>query len=222
MAGSIVSGQAISRTGRYRIFPIVGTVLMLVALLLFSQVGADTPLWQTMLVMAVMGLGLGGNMQPVILAVQNAASPHEIGVSTSAVTFFRSMGGTLGTAVFLSVLFTIVPDRIRSAFTDAAATPEFQGALREHPDQAQLLQGASTGGSAALDDTSFLGRLGDVLSHPFKVGFSTAMSEVFLIASGVLAVGVILVLFLPELPLRSGSAAQERAADAAAPDTTSA
>ena len=218
MAGSIISGQTISRTGRYRIFPIVGTSLMLVALLLFSRVTADTPLWQTMIVMCIMGLGLGGNMQPVILAVQNAASPREIGVSTSAVTFFRSMGGTLGTAIFLSVLFSILPDKIRTAFGAAATTPEFQQALRAHPDQAQLLQSASSGGSSALSDTSFVGRLAEVLAHPFKVGFSEAMSQVFLIASGVLAIGVVLVFFLPELPLRRGSGAQERAAEEAAAD----
>jgi EmrB/QacA subfamily drug resistance transporter len=217
MSGSIISGQTISKTGRYRVFPIVGTAFMFVALLLFALVGADTPLWQTMLVMVLMGLGLGGNMQPVILAVQNAASPREIGVSTSAVAFFRSMGGTLGTAVFLSILFSILPGKIRDAFTAAAATPEFQAGLRAHPDQAQLLQSAGNGG-AALDDTSFVGRLADVLSHPFKVGFSNAMSSVFLIAAAVLAVGVVVILFLPELPLRRGSAAQERAAEAAAAD----
>jgi EmrB/QacA subfamily drug resistance transporter len=212
MAGSIVSGQTISRTGRYRIFPIVGTSLMFVALLLFSRIGADTPLWKTMLIMGLMGLGLGGNMQPVILAVQNAASPREIGVSTSAVAFFRSMGGTLGAAVFLSILFSTLPDKIRSAFGVAAATPEFQQALREHPDQAQLLRSASSGG-ADVADTSFLNRVASALAHPFKVGFSEAMSHAFLIASAIMAIGVVLVFFLPELPLRRGSAAEERAAE---------
>src|SRR5262249_28658821 len=72
MSGSIISGQIISRTGKYRMLPIVGGTFMLAALLLFSQVSADTPLWQTMLVMVLMGLGLGGNMQPMVLAVQNA------------------------------------------------------------------------------------------------------------------------------------------------------
>jgi len=130
MAGSIISGQVIFRTGRYRIFPIVGSVLMLASLVLFSRVTADTPLWQTMLVMALMGLGLGGNMQPMITAVQNAAGPREIGVSTSAVTFFRSMGGTLGAAFFLSLLFAYLPEKIKDAFTAAQATPAFQQALR--------------------------------------------------------------------------------------------
>ena len=86
-----------------------------------------------MLVMALMGLGLGCNMQPIILAVQNAASPRELGVSTSAVTFFRSMGGTLGAAIFLSVLFTTLPDKIRSAFTVAQGTAAFQTAVQQHP-----------------------------------------------------------------------------------------
>jgi EmrB/QacA subfamily drug resistance transporter len=209
MAGSIISGQTISRTGRYRIFPVVGNVLMLVALLLFSLVGADTPLWRTMLVMALMGLGLGGNMQPMILAVQNAASPREIGVATSSVTFFRSMGGTVGAAVFLSVLFTTLPAKISAAFATESKTPAFLDAARAHPEQLAAIQHAQGGGgSAGLNDTSFLNRLADALSHPFKVGFSNSMSLLFLIASAVIVVGVVLVWFLPELPLRQHSGAQ--------------
>jgi EmrB/QacA subfamily drug resistance transporter len=219
MTGSIVSGQTIARTGRYRIFPIVGSSLMLVALFLFSRVGADTPLWQTMLVMAL--LGLGGNMQPVITAVQNAASPREIGVSTSTVTFFRSMGGTLGAAVFLSILFSTLGDKIKGAFADAAKTDEFRAAAAQHPDQVQALQHATAGGDASsLNDTSFINKLADALAHPFKVGFSDAMSVVFLSVAGIMVVGLIMIVFLPELPLRSMSAVQQRAqedADAAPP-----
>ncbi|WP_306212299.1 MDR family MFS transporter [Actinoplanes sp. RD1] len=214
MAGSITSGQLIARTGRYRIFPIIGSVLMTAALGLFALIGADTPLWQTMLIMALMGLGLGGNMQPMITAVQNAVSPRQIGVATSSVTFFRSMGGTLGTAVFLSVLFNVLPGKISSAFTTAQSTPEFQQALRADPSQAQTLQQA-TGGSA-LDDTSFLSRLSDVVAHPFKVGFSDGIQVVFLLALAVMIVGLIVVFFLPEIPLSQRSAQQQRADDAAA------
>jgi Major Facilitator Superfamily len=213
MASSILSGQIIAKTGRYRLLPIVGTALMLVALVLFSRVTADTPLWGTMLVMVVMGLGLGGNMQPIILAVQNAASPREIGVSTSAVAFFRSMGGTLGAAIFLSVLFSTLPDKIRSAFAAAQGTPEFQAAVRAHPDQAQALQGAAASGSSALNDTSFVNRLDEVLAHPFKVGFAESMSTAFMLAAAIMVVGFVVVFLLPELPLRRGSAADERAAE---------
>ena len=120
MAGSIVAGQLIARTGRYRIFPIIGSIADGRWRSACSPlIGADTPLWQTMLIMVLMGLGLGGNMQPMITAVQNAVSPREIGVATSSVTFFRSMGGTLGTAVFLSVLFNVLPGKISGAYQTA-------------------------------------------------------------------------------------------------------
>ncbi|MDP9799824.1 EmrB/QacA subfamily drug resistance transporter [Catenuloplanes nepalensis] len=211
MTGSIVFGQIIFRTGRYRFIPIVGSALMLIALFLFSLITADTPLPLTMGIMLLMGLGLGGNMQPMVTAVQNAVSPREIGTATSAVTFFRQMGGTLGTAVFLSVLFAAVPGRIRDAFTDAQAAPEFQAALRDNPEQAAALQsGQSTEG---LNDTSFINTLSDVIAHPFKVGFSESMSLVFLIAAIIMIVGLAVVLFLPELPLQNRSAAAARAAE---------
>ena len=211
MAGSITSGQLIARTGRYRVFPIIGGTLMTVALGLFATIGADTPLWQTMIYMVVMGLGLGGNMQPMITAVQNAVSPREIGVATSSVTFFRSMGGTLGTAVFLSVLFNVLPSKIKGAFTSAAATPQFQSALQSHPDQAKLLQQATAGGD--LSDTSWLSKLSDVLAHPFKVGFSDSVQIVFLMALGIMLIGLVVVFFLPEIPLAMRSAQQQRADD---------
>ena len=211
MAGSIVCGQLIARTGRYRIFPIIGSALMVIALGLFAMVGADTPLWRTMLVMVLMGLGLGGNMQPMITAVQNAVSPREIGVATSSVTFFRSMGGTLGTAIFLSVLFNVVGDRISSAYRAAQGTPEFQQALAADPSQLQTLQQAQS--TDALNDTSFLGRLSDVVSHPFKVGFSDGIQLIFVLVAAVMVLGLIVVLFLPEIPLQQRSAQQQRADD---------
>ncbi len=211
MSGSIISGQLIARTGRYRIFPIIGSSLMVVALGLFAMIGADTPLWRVMLIMVVMGLGLGGNMQPMITAVQNAVSPREIGVATSSVAFFRSMGGTLGTAVFLSVLFNVLPGKISSAFTTAQATPEFQAALAADPSQAQVLQQA-TGGDA-LSDTSFLNKLSDVVAHPFKEGFSDGIQVVFLMALAIMIIGLIVVFFLPEIPLSMRSAQQQRADD---------
>ncbi|MEV0135390.1 MDR family MFS transporter [Dactylosporangium sp. NPDC050688] len=228
MTGSIVSGQVIARTGKYRKFPIIGSLLMVAALALFSRIGADTPLWQTMLVMALMGLGLGGNMQPIITAAQNAANPREIGVATSTVTFFRSMGGTVGAAVFLSVLFSLLPEKIKAAFIAAQSTPEFQAAARANPEQLQGIQQAGTSGSASsFNDTSFVNNLAAALAHPFKVGFSDSMSVVFTVAAAIMVVGFCVILFLPEIPLRSLSAAQQRAqedaesASAAGPATGS-
>jgi len=215
MAGSVISGQTISRTGRYKIFPIVGTGLMVVGLYLFSLIGADTPLWKTALIMPIVGLGLGGNMQPIILAIQNAVSPREIGVATSSVTFFRQMGGTLGTAVFLSVLLSTLPGRIADAFNSVRGTPGFQAALAAHPDQAATLQAAGSG-NADLNDTSFISRLAPVIAHPFKVGFSDSMSTVFLMGAAIMVVGFVIVLLLPEIPLADRSASQARAAEAQA------
>ncbi|HEY7102126.1 MAG TPA: MDR family MFS transporter [Mycobacteriales bacterium] len=215
MAGSVISGQTISRTGRYKIFPIIGTGLMVVGLFLFSLVGADTPLWKTALIMPIVGLGLGGNMQPIILAIQNAVSPREIGVATSSVTFFRQMGGTLGTAVFLSVLLSTLPGKIAHAFDTVRGTPEFQAALAAHPEQAATLQAAGAG-NTNLNDTSFISRLAPVIAHPFKVGFSDSMSVVFLMGAVIMVIGFVVVLMLPEIPLADRSASQARAAEAQA------
>jgi len=205
------SGIVISRTGRYKRFPVIGALVMVVALVMFSFVGADTPLWQAMIAMLLFGIGLGFNMQPIVLAAQNAVSPHEMGVATSSVTFFRQMGGTLGATVFLSVLFSTVTANITSATERVVGSAAYQQALVAHPDDAAVLR---SGGD--LSDTSFIDRLDPTLAHPFKVGFSESMDLVFLIAAGVLLIGVVVVSLLPELPLRQVSGVQARAADAAA------
>ena len=96
---------------------------MIVGIGALSRVGVDTPYWQTALVMLVIGWGLGGNMQPLTLAVQNAMPPRDMGVATASATFFRQMGGTLGTAVFLSILFTRCGAGSPRASAAAATTP---------------------------------------------------------------------------------------------------
>jgi len=234
MSGSIISGQLISRTGRYRQFPIIGSGLLVAALFGFHYVGADTPLWQTMILMLFFGLGLGFNMQPLTLAVQNAVPPRDIGVATSSATFTRQIGGTLGTAIFLSILFTAVPNRIQSAFTKVTPTAEFQAALKApqaptgnpqaNADLIQSLQQAKAGGGGGgainpLSDSSFIQQLDPRLAKPFLIGFSEAMDLVFLIGSAVMVIAFIVVWFLPHVELRSGSSYESRgqqdAADAA-------
>jgi EmrB/QacA subfamily drug resistance transporter len=209
MVGSIVAGQTITRTGRYKFFPVIGGALIIVAMVLFSQLTADTSLPRVFLPMVLMGLGLGGSMQPMVTAAQNAASPREIGVATSSVTFFRSMGGTIGAAVFLSILFSRLPDKIQSAYAAAAGQPAFRAAAAAHPDQVKVLQQSSGGGSSSLQDTSFLNHLASALAHPFKVGFAQSMSLVFYIAIVIMVITLIVTLFLPELPLSRQSAAEK-------------
>jgi hypothetical protein len=128
------------------------------------------------------------------------------------------MGGTLGTAIFLSVLFNVLPGKIAGEYRTAGATPEFQAALAANPAQAQILERATGGG--ALDDTSFLGQLSDVVSHPFKMGFSDGIMVVFLMALAVMIIGLIVVFFLPEIPLSQRSAQQQRADDALAAENS--
>jgi EmrB/QacA subfamily drug resistance transporter len=223
MTGSLIVGQTVSRTGRYKIFPIVGSALLVVAMLLFSRVGADTPLWQASLVMALFGLGIGGNLQPLVLAVQNAMPPRDIGVATSSATFFRQIGGTLGTAVFLSILFSSVTDRIAESVRALAPSPGFQAALHDpavlaNPLNRAVADGLRTGqaGASVLQDSSFIQQVDPRLARPFQVGFSQAMDLVFLVAAAVVLAAFVLVRFLPEIPLSAQSGLQRVAAEAAA------
>jgi len=218
MSGSIVSGQVISRTGRYKRFPVVGSFLLVAALGLLSTIGVDTPLWQTGAMATLFGVGLGFNMQPLTLAVQNAVPPRDMGVATSSATFFRQMGGTLGTAVFLSVLFSTVGDKILAAFESRRGDVAFQAALRDpavlaDPTNSSVIDAIRGGGSlppGALDDTSFLARLDPRLARPFLEGFAGSMDLVFGVAALGLVVALVVVFFLPEEPLRGLSGLQAR------------
>jgi EmrB/QacA subfamily drug resistance transporter len=207
MTGAMSSGIAISRTGKYKVFPLVGVALMVVALASMSfVVGPDTSVWALVPFMVMLGLGLGFNFQPVILAVQNAVSPREMGVATSSVTFFRQMGGTIGTAAFLSLLFTRLPQEIGDRIGAAAASDPETAA------QAQELSRA--GIEEVTSDTS---RIADfpLLVDPFREGFTASIDLVFLIAAGVVAIGFFVFLFLPQLKLSEKSGIQAAQAESA-------
>ena len=203
MIASLGSGQFTSRTGRYKILPVVGSVLMVLGLFLMTRIGADTALWEADLYMMVFGLGLGLNMQSIVLAMQNAVEPRDMGVATSAVTFFRQVGGTLGTAIFLSILFTRAATNIPHEYARAANSAAFRAAMAAHPDEARMLHG---GGS--IDDTSFVQHLDKALAHPYLVGFSDAMDTVFLVGGCVLVLACVLSLMMKEVPLRTLSGQQ--------------
>ncbi|MFB6437463.1 MFS transporter [Streptomyces sp. NPDC056411] len=218
---SIASGQITAKTGRYKVFPIIGTALMVVAMLLFHfRVQWDTPLWETMVYMLVFGLGLGGCMQTLVLAVQNAVPPRDMGVATASSTFFRQMGATAGTAIFLSVLFSTVGDKISAAFRHAATTERFQAALHDpavlrdpanKPVLDMLKHPGNGGSSGVLSDSSFIQHLDPRLAEPFKRGFAESMHTVFLMGAAVVAVAFVLIWFIKEVPLRQISGLQARA-----------
>lgn len=119
LTASIGSGQIISRTGRYRIFPITGTAFTAVGFLLLTFLTIDKPLWFSMIGMFFIGAGLGQLMQTLTLASQSSVQANQMGVATGASTFFRQIGGTLGVAVLLSVLFAVLPANIVHATADA-------------------------------------------------------------------------------------------------------
>jgi hypothetical protein len=152
-----------------------------------------------------------------------------IGVATSSATFTRQIGGTLGTAVFLSILFSTVPDKIQTALKASVGTKDFQTALAD-PANAEFAKGRQSaagqaGGTAGgvLKDSSFLNHLDPRLAKPFLQGFSDSMDLVFLVGSGVMVIGFLVMLMLPHVELRGGSAYSERgAADKAAADKANA
>jgi MFS family permease len=231
MSGSIVSGQVISRTGHIRLFPILGSATMVVGLVLVSFANADTHLVWVSLSMLVLGIGLGNCMQPLLLIVQSAVPPTEIGVATSSATFFRQIGGTLGVAVFLSVLFATVGGNIADSVQEASQTQAWQQTVRDPQVQRDPLDGAvieelahptPNGGVLARvqDDSSIIDRMNPVLGHPFKAGFASSMDLVFRMAAGVGVLAFLILLLLPPVELRSTSAsvAARRQESAALPD----
>ena len=211
MTGSISAGQVISRTGHIRMFPIVGSAVMVVGLTLLSRCGADTAMVWVSLSMLVLGLGLGNCLQPILLIVQNAVPPTEIGVATSASTFFRQIGGTLGVAIFLSVLFSTVGGNIKTAIEADSQTPEWRQAVAE----GHVLDPSVV--AQFQDDSSFIEKLDPVLAHPFKVGFAESMDLVFMLAAGVGVLAFLILLLLPAVELRATSASAAARAEAAGP-----
>ncbi len=226
MASSVISGQLTSRTGRYKIFPVVGTAVMALALLLLAlRLSVDTSLVEVDIYMALFGLGLGGCLQTLIMAAQNAVPARDMGVATASATFFRQMGGTLGVAVFLSILFSTVGGKIAEAFRTIAPTPEFRAALADpavaaNPANDAILQvlrgGSSANAGGVLQDSSFLQHTDPRLARPFLVGFADTMDGVFFVAAGVMVIAFVLMLFLREIPLRTQSGIEALAAEFAA------
>jgi EmrB/QacA subfamily drug resistance transporter len=208
MLASLGAGRLVARTGHYKIFPVIGSVLMLAGMSLLITTGADTPLWHTDVFMAIFGIGLGLNMQSLVLAMQNAVPARDMGVASAASSFFRSVGGTLGTAIFLSILFSLAGSKISRQYAQAATDPGYLAAAKAHPGQVAALRQHLGGG---LDDTAFLSGLAKPLAHPFYAGFSSAADVVFAVTAILLIAAVVLSSCLKEVPLRLVSGNQARA-----------
>jgi EmrB/QacA subfamily drug resistance transporter len=190
---AILSGRTISRIGRYRPFPIAGTAVLVVGMFLLSLLGVDTPPWVASAYMVVVGVGLGLVMQVLVLAVQNDARPQEIGVATSSATFFRSMGGAFGVALFGTIFASRLSDQL--AGLPQRVTARLGNGVQLNPTQIDQLPP----------------RVHDVVLH----AFAHALSGVFLFGMALSLVPFVLSWFLKEIPLRTTIA---RAAESAPPE----
>lgn len=206
MVGIIVSsqtsGRIMSRTGHYKVFPIIGTALMGLSMLAFSQLRLETPLWQFEAVMVVLGMGLGLSMQTLVISVQNALPPKDMGIATSSVTFFRSMGATFGVAAALAILFSTlvgnIQDRARAAGLPSAVIERFSDL-------------------SGFNDTSVIATLPPQVQTVILRGFADSMDTVFLTVSLLMIPAFILTFFIKEVPLRmtGGIAAMNQLDDGA-------
>ena len=210
MLAAIISGLITAKTGKIRGFPIFGTALATIGLLLlWLNVSADSSLGLVMVFMFITGFGLGNCMQPLTLIVQNAVPPREIGVATAAATFFRQTGGTLGVAIFLSILFSTVGDKIKSALGAAIKTDPSLST----PANRQLLGKVA---AQVQDDSNILQQVPANIAHPFKVGFADSMDLIFLFAAIVMFIGFLVLLLMPPVELRAQSASAAAASEASA------
>jgi EmrB/QacA subfamily drug resistance transporter len=180
---SILSGNLITRWGKYRIFPIIGTAVVTVGMILLSRLGVGTSLWTAALDMIVLGLGLGMVMQVLVLAVQNAVDYKYLGVATSGSTMFRSIGGSIGVslfgAIFANRLHTELSGRLAPGVHLPATTAP--AAIRALPPAVR-----------------------DSYAH----ALTAALSPVFFVAAVISSVAFVLSLLLPNVPLRQTSAAE--------------
>jgi MFS transporter len=187
MGTALVSGNAIGKTGRYRVFPIIGSVLMTVGLFLLSRLGVDTNFFVVCVYMLVLGAGIGLIMQVPTIVVQSTSDYADLGVATSGVSFLRSMGSSFGVAMFGTVYASKLPGNIAAA-------------LAAHP----LPAGVDP---RAVQEPALLHTLPPDISAAVIGAYSDTVRSVFLIAAPVGLIALVVALLMPEVPLRDTSRA---------------
>ena len=184
LVAAVASGQIISRWGRYRVFPIAGTATLTAGMFLLSRLGVHTAPWVASVDMVVVGVGIGLVMQVLVLVVQNDAEPRDIGVVTSTATFFRSVGGSFGVAIFGSVFASRLSDQL--ARLPTAVTSRLGSGVHIDPAQARALP--------PQVHSAFLG------------AFAHSLHGVFLLGTALAVIPFVMSWVLPEVPLRTTNA----------------
>ncbi|MET8039504.1 MDR family MFS transporter [Micromonospora sp. NPDC005215] len=190
---SILTGRAMTRIGRYKWFPVAGSVTLLIGMFLFTRLEVSTSLWVAFGFMVVIGVGLGLCMQSLILAVQNAVSVRDLGAGTSSATFFRSLGGSFGVAI----LGTVLSSRLASGLGD-----RLPGAIAQLPPQEQAAVAASGGTNISINDPATILALPGPVRAAIQGAFVDALDMVFLTAGLIAIVAVVVTLTLPNTQLR--------------------
>jgi EmrB/QacA subfamily drug resistance transporter len=185
LTASIGSGQLITRFGRYKPFPVAGTAIMVVGLLLLSRLQVDTSTVVTGAYMLVLGFGLGNVIQVLVLAAQNAVDYKYLGVASSGSTLFRQIGGSIGVSVFGAIFAN-----------------QLAGDL-----VGKLPPGARVPSSAA--NPAVVKQLPAVLRDPFRIAITDALTTVFLVAAGIAVLAFLLSWLLPEVPLKTTAGAPD-------------
>jgi EmrB/QacA subfamily drug resistance transporter len=191
LIASVSSGNVVSRTGAYRIFPIIGCLVMAGGLYLLSLMGADTSRWLQSLYMFVLGLGIGLSMQVLTIVVQNTVEYADLGTATSAVTFFRTLGGSFGAAVF----GTIYANQLAPKLTAGIATAVRAGGVNP-----TVLIGAAR-------NPRSLHSLPAATARPIVDAYANSLHTVFLWSVAVALLGFVVALFLKQVPLRGSARA---------------
>ncbi|RAX14979.1 MFS transporter [Pseudarthrobacter sp. AG30] len=214
--GSITAGRTISASGTFRIFPIMGTgILTAAALVMGFSLGVDTGLWVPGLIAVFFGVGLGFCMQPLTLAMQTSVPPRDMGVGTSSAAFFRSMGGAVGTAVFISMLFSLAASRIADGMKSATTDPAYLAVLKDpavasDPANAKLYDFFKNGASNdSLNDTSWLHTANSTLTRPITEGFATSIDTVMLTAAALTGLAFLISFALPRKKLTDQKASPQ-------------
>lgn len=180
---STASGQIVSRTGRWKIFPLVGTALTAAGLMLLHQLSETSSTWQMSICFFVFGAGLGLVMQVLVLVAQNAVSYEDLGVATSGATFFRSIGASFGVAVFGTIFTTRLTGKLGDALAGRSLPPGVDA-------------------EALAADPRAISRLPADLRPSVLSAYSTSITDVFLYAAPVVVVAFVVAWFLREDPLR--------------------
>ncbi|MGK5500467.1 MDR family MFS transporter [Streptomyces sp. URMC 125] len=198
LVSSTVAGQIISATGKWKAYLVAGAFIMTAGLGLLSTIDADTGFGVLSLYMATLGVGVGMLMQNLVLAAQNDVAAADLGAATSVLSFFRSMGGTIGTSVLGAVLAHRVTDEMGKGL----------GALGIDPAAGAASQGGGAhGGDAVPDVTQLPGPVREVVEHAYAV----ATAELFLIAAPFALLALVAVVFIKEKPLKTTSGMQRLA-----------